>query len=159
MTTHDITNSISNILKLYDIQDEECLKNTPARVSKAYSEMWRGLVEDMPKLTRFESSEKIEVVVKDIEFCSTCLHHLLPFFGNVSISYKSNGWILGLSKYSRLVQWCASRPTIQEQLAVDIKKKLEEVLDTEVSVEVTAKHSCVFARGIKDSCANAIVRV
>ena len=68
------------------------------------------------------------VLVKDIAFYSMCEHHLLPFYGKVHVAYlPEGGKVLGLSKLPRLVEHCAKRPTVQEDLTVTIARKLQKI--------------------------------
>lgn len=69
------------------------------------------------------------VMVKDIDMYSMCEHHLLPFFGKVHIAYCSNGQVLGLSKFARIVELFARRFQIQERLTAQIADAVERVLD------------------------------
>src|SRR3990172_11636824 len=86
--------------------DREGLRETPARVARMYTELFRGLHED-PRvhLRKFFSEEYDEVVlVRDISFNSMCEHHMLPFMGHAHIGYVPNGRVIGLSKLARVVE-------------------------------------------------------
>lgn len=146
---------IAELLKHFDIKDEEVLQNTPKRVEKALNELWKGLFEPEPKLAFFPTIEDMLIKVEKISFVSTCEHHLMPFFGSAEISFISSGKTLGLSKFNRLVQHYAAKPTIQEKLCSEIFNKINDVLEPKyLKVLVSAKHTCVSFRGIKDSCSN-----
>jgi len=154
----EIKDIVLELLKAFDIEEEEVLANTPKRVSKALMELWRGLIEPPPKLAFFPAKKGMTIIVEDISFNSTCEHHLMPFFGTCKITLKSNGTTLGLSKFNRIVQYFASKPTIQEKMAQEIHDFLKEHLKPEyLEIEIKAKHTCVSHRGIKDACSNTIV--
>lgn len=150
---------IKELLLGAGVTKKDVLLDTPRRVVKAYRELWGGLYEPKPELTSFSGEEGQRITIQDIDYTSTCEHHLMLFTGRVTISFVSNGKILGLSKYSRLVKWCAARPTLQEYLCSMIYSELKEALDdpSELYVKVTGQHSCVSARGIKDACSNTTV--
>lgn len=128
------------------------LQETPQRVARMYQEIFSGLTEEFTDYKLFEANNQGEmVVVKDIHFYSMCEHHLLPFFGKVHIAYipKENK-VIGLSKLSRLVEYCAKRPNVQENLTVMIAELLAEHVPVEgVAVAVEAKHMCMEMRGVR----------
>lgn len=128
------------------------LKNTPLRVAKAFGKIFSGYKQN-PKdvLTIFGNENYDEmIVVKDIEFYSTCEHHLLPFFGTAHIGYIPNGKILGLSKIPRLVEIYSRRLQNQERLTVQIAEALRELINPRgVGVVLEAKHLCMMARGVE----------
>ena len=90
------------------------------------------------------------VLEKDIQFYSTCEHHLLPFYGKVHIAYIPNGKVVGLSKLARTVETYARRPQIQEQLTCQIADAVEKYLNPlGVMVMIEAEHMCMTMRGVK----------
>lgn len=105
------------------------------------------------KITSFESESDTMVVINGLRLFSFCEHHLLPYFGYCSIGYIPNGKVLGLSKFQRIVEKCASKPTIQENLTQEIADTLTNYLgeDADVGVAVTCIHSCMFGRGVKNA--------
>ncbi len=138
----------------------EGIKDTPARVAKFLSEFSsqneRINIETEKKLVKifyepktFNSNQM--VTVKDIPFCSLCEHHLLPFFGTVDISYIPKiGKILGLSKFSRVVNYFSKKLQTQERLTEQIAEFLfSNVSSTWLKVTVRAVHICVVARGAR----------
>lgn len=90
------------------------------------------------------------VVVGQIPFYSMCEHHLLPFFGRVSVAYvPTNGTIIGLSKIPRLVDYVSRRPTVQENITNQVAAELEKILKPAgVAVSVAARHMCMEMRGV-----------
>lgn len=131
----------------------EGLKETPARVAKAWA-TWFGGYDKCPKdtLKVFEDGgENYDqmVVVKDIPFYSHCEHHITPFFGTVTIAYIPDKKIVGLSKLSRLVDVFARRLQVQERLTTQIADTLVEHMEPiGVGVIVKARHLCMESRGI-----------
>lgn len=128
------------------------LVSTPRRVAASFAKIFSGYGKN-PKelLTTFSAKNYDEmIVVKDIEFYSTCEHHLLPFFGRAHIGYIPNGRIIGLSKLPRLVEIFSRRAQNQERLTVEIAKSLDELLHPKgVGVVVSARHLCMMARGVE----------
>ncbi|KYK16741.1 MULTISPECIES: GTP cyclohydrolase I FolE [Streptomyces] len=141
--------------------DREGLKETPARVARAYKEIFAGLwpqPEDV-LTTTFDLGHDEMVLVKDIEVFSTCEHHLVPFRGVAHVGYipSNNGKITGLSKLARLVDVYARRPQVQERLTTQIADSLMEILEPRgVIVVVECEHMCMSMRGIRKPGAKTI---
>jgi GTP cyclohydrolase IA len=132
----------------------EGLRQTPARVARAYEEMFRGLRENPEEVltTTFELDHDEMILVKDIEVASTCEHHLVPFYGYAHVAYipGSEGRITGLSKLARLVDVFAKRPQIQERLTTQIAESLCRLLEPAgVMVVIEAEHLCMTMRGVR----------
>ncbi|MFA6520980.1 MAG: GTP cyclohydrolase I FolE [Candidatus Gracilibacteria bacterium] len=128
------------------------LKKTPSRVARSFEKLFSGYSKN-PKeiITTFEDEGYDEmIVVKDIEFYSTCEHHFLPFFGKAHIGYIPNGKILGLSKLARLVEIFSRRLQNQERLTMEIANALKDLINPRgVGVVLEAKHLCMMARGVE----------
>ena len=135
--------------------DREGLKDTPRRVAKMYAEIFSGLDNaNEPKVTLFKNAEHYDemVIETNVEFFSSCEHHLVPFFGRVHIGYipKPNGKYVGLSKLARIVDYYAHRPQVQERLTCQIADWIEKNLNPlGVIVVVEAEHLCMSMRGVK----------
>ncbi len=132
--------------------NREGLVETPNRVARMCDEIFAGYEDDEKvHLSKTFTSEHTGLVVeKDIEFYSVCEHHLLPFFGTVSIGYIPNGKVVGLSKLARCVDTFAKRAQIQEQMTMQIAEAIEKVLEPKgVVVYIEAKHMCMSMRGVK----------
>ncbi|GAA3281425.1 GTP cyclohydrolase I FolE [Nesterenkonia halophila] len=138
----------------------EGLKDTPARVARAYEEAFRGLHEDPAELleTTFDIGHEELVLVRDVPFYSMCEHHLVPFFGRAHIGYiPAEGRVTGLSKLARLVEIYAKRPQVQEVLTTQVVDALVEHLDpTGAIVVVEAEHLCMSMRGVSKPGAKTI---
>ncbi|MCY1142564.1 GTP cyclohydrolase I FolE [Actinoplanes sp. Pm04-4] len=134
--------------------DRDGLERTPARVARAYAELFAGLRVDPAEVlkTSFEADHEEMVLVRDIEVMSMCEHHLLPFKGVAHIGYipGPNGRITGLSKLARLVEVYARRPQVQERLTSQIADLLMEKLDARGAIVVLeCEHLCMEMRGIR----------
>ena len=131
----------------------EGLRDTPRRVAAMYQELFSGLTYDPAEhlATYFESENHDEIVLlKDIEFFSTCEHHLLPIIGRAHVAYLPTRRIVGLSKLARVVEGFARRPQIQERMTNQIADALNDSLTPQgVAVIIEAQHLCMTVRGIK----------
>lgn len=131
----------------------EGLLRTPARAAKA---LWyatggyrRSLQQTVGEAV-FECQQREMVIVRDIEYHSLCEHHILPFYGHVSVGYLPKGKILGLSKLARIVDLYARRLQVQERLTDEICKAVGSVLPTDgVMVSITGEHLCMKMRGVE----------
>lgn len=158
MTDHEkieeISNHIEAIIRLIGEDPErEGLKKTPMRYAKALVYITQGYYQDSTEIIKqavFEESGSKMVVVKDIEFYSMCEHHILPFFGKISIGYLPKGEMVGLSKLARLVNVFARRLQVQERLTSQIARSLDRTLQTNgVIVACNAQHLCMKMRGVE----------
>lgn len=134
--------------------DREGLQETPARVARAYAELFAGLHTDPTEVLNktFNEDHQELVLVKDIPIYSTCEHHLVPFFGVAHIGYipGASGTVTGLSKIARLVDLYAKRPQVQERLTSQVADALVEKLEAHsVIVVIECEHLCMAMRGIR----------
>lgn len=133
--------------------DREGLLKTPQRVLKAYEFMYGGYKENPQEILNsamFESSNDEMVLIKDIEFYSTCEHHLLPIIGRAHVAYIPDGKVVGLSKIPRVVDVFARRMQIQEQLTEQIADALMlSIAPKGVAVVLQARHMCMEMRGVE----------
>lgn len=127
------------------------LNNTPLRMAKAMQYLTHGYhlnPEQLLKKAMFKEDHKHMVIVKDIEIYSLCEHHLLPFFGKAHVAYIPNGYIVGLSKISRVADAYARRLQVQERLTDQIKDCIQKTLNPlGVAVVIEARHLCMMMRG------------
>ena len=137
-----------------DLSEREGLLKTPKRVIDSWDEVFAGYsqnAEDILEATFNGEGYDGIVLLRDIEFHSTCEHHLQPFKGRAHVAYISNGTVVGLSKMNRIVDHFSKRPQVQERLTIQIVKELQNVLNTkDVACVIDAKHLCVNSRGIRD---------
>ena len=161
----DVINKIaghySEILKLLgeDI-NREGLINTPQRAAKALYYITRGYRQDIDAVIHnalFEAPGSGMIVVRDIEFYSLCEHHILPFFGTVSVGYLPGDKIVGLSKVARIVDVFARRLLVQERFAEQFCETLYEKLGARgVIVQCRANHLCMQMRGVEKQSSTTV---
>lgn len=149
-----IAEHYAEILKLIGEDPErEGLVKTPMRAAKALWYTTEGYRQDAEAILNqaiFEYSGSQMIVVKDIEFYSTCEHHILPFFGKVSIGYIPGDKMVGLSKLARLVNVFARRLQVQERMTAQICQAVMEHLGAKGVIVVTnAQHLCMKMRGVE----------
>ena len=133
--------------------DREGLRDTPARVARAFAETFAGLRQGPEDVltTTFDLGHDEMILVKDIELYSTCEHHLVPFHGVAHVGYipGADGRITGLSKLARLVDVFARRPQVQERLTSQVADALVEHLKPRgVLVVIECEHLCMSMRGV-----------
>jgi GTP cyclohydrolase IA len=141
--------------------DRDGLRDTPARVARAYAEIFAGLHEqaDQHLQVTFEAGHDEMVMVRDIPLYSVCEHHLVPFIGKAHVAYipGEDGRITGLSKLARLVDAYAKRPQVQERLTGQIADEIERTLTPRgVLVVLEAEHLCMSMRGIRKAGASTV---
>jgi GTP cyclohydrolase IA len=127
----------------------EELRETPARMARAYAELFSA---EPFRLTTFPNDEGYDelVLARDIPFRTVCEHHLLPFAGIAHVGYLPGERILGLSKLARIVEHFAARPQVQERLTKQIADCLDEHLNPRgAGVVLEAEHTCMTLRGVR----------
>lgn len=149
------------LLAVGEDPDREGLVETPARVARAYKEIFAGLHSDPKEVLAktFDEGHQELVLVKDIPIYSTCEHHLVPFFGKAHIGYipGKDGKVTGLSKLARLVDLYAKRPQVQERLTSQVADALVEKLNpTSAIVVIECEHLCMAMRGIRKPGATTV---
>lgn len=151
--SYEFMNAVKDLIDVCgDDPKRQGLEETPYRVLKAFLEYTEGYHEN-PK-DHLEKTFDVEhndiIMVKDIDFNSTCEHHFAPIVGVAHVGYIPNGKITGLSKIARMVDGYARRFQVQERLTNQIANAMEEILNPEgVMVVVEAEHMCMSARGAK----------
>jgi GTP cyclohydrolase I len=139
--------------------DREGLRDTPARVARAFKENFAGLWQSPEDVltTTFDIGHEELVIIRDIEVFSHCEHHLTPFHGVAHVGYIPSGKITGLSKVARLVDLFARRPQVQERLTSQIADAMVEILDAAgVIVIIDCEHLCMSMRGVRKSEARTV---
>ena len=142
------------LLAIGEDPERDGLRDTPARVARAYAEQFSGLGQQPESVltTVFDAGHDEMVLVRDIDVYATCEHHLIPFFGVAHIGYIPNdkGQLTGLSKLARLVDLYARRPQVQERMTSQIADGLMSVLEPSgVIVVIEAEHLCMAMRGVR----------
>ena len=137
-----------------DNPEREGLLDTPARVVKAYAELFGGYDEDPAEVLgrTFEEVAGYDdmVVVKDVSFHSHCEHHMVPIIGKAHVGYVPDGRVLGLSKIARVVDIFARRLQTQESMTAQIAHSIQDALEPKgVAVMIEAEHMCMAMRGIR----------
>ena len=137
----------------HDDPGREGLRDTPARVVRAYEEFFAGYSQDPREILKRTFSE-VEgydemIVMNDIRFESHCEHHMVPIIGKAHIGYLPAHRVVGISKLARLVEVYARRLQVQEKMTVQIADTLQEILQPRgVAVVIEAAHQCMTTRGV-----------
>ncbi len=139
----------------------EGLLETPARVAKAYRQLFSGYDED-PRAYLEKTFEEVGgydelVVLRDIRVVSFCEHHMLPFIGKAHVGYLPNNRVVGISKLSRVVNAFSRRLQIQEKLTAEIAEAICDILQPQgVGVMIESEHSCMTMRGVNTPGSNLV---
>lgn len=137
-----------------EVPERDGLRNTPRRVSRMYAELLSGYRTDPERVVNgavFNVTYDEMVIVRDIEFCSLCEHHMLPFIGRAHVAYLPAGKVIGVSKIPRIVDLYARRLQVQERMTRQIADELRKLLAPDgVAVVVEALHLCMMMRGVKN---------
>ncbi len=141
------------ILAIGEDPDREGLRQTPQRVADMFTEIFSGIGKVIePDIAVYTTKNQDEMILlRDVSFYSMCEHHLLPFFGTVSIAYiPDNNRITGFSSLARVVDRMARRPQLQERMTTEIADTLMKVLKPlGVFVVIRAQHLCMTMRGVE----------
>lgn len=151
---NEIARHFEDILRLVgEDPTREGLLKTPMRAAKALWFSTNGYRQDEERIMNeaiFDYAGSKMIIVRDIEFYSTCEHHILPFFGKVSIGYVPDRKMIGLSKLARLVNVHARRLQVQERMTASICHAVMKYLGAKgVIVAVNAQHLCMKMRGVE----------
>ena len=146
-----------HIESIIDLLGEDCdregLKKTPLRAAKALwflTSGYRTQPEALMQQALFEHEGSQIIIVKDIEFYSMCEHHILPFFGKISVGYIPDGNMIGLTKLAIVVNVYARRLQVQERLTAEVTKVISNTLGAKgVIVVCRAEHLCMKMRGVE----------
>ena len=153
-TRADVEAAVKTILRWTgEDPNRDGLRETPARVTKAFEEWFRGYGQDPEAILNktFEETEGYDemIVLRGIRFESHCEHHIAPIIGRAWVSYIPNGRVVGISKLARVVEVYAKRLQIQEKMTAQIANAINDVLQPQgVGVVLKAEHFCMTARGI-----------
>ena len=143
--------------------EREGLKKTPERAARAMWYATRGYRQNVDEVIHealFKVRDSQLVIVRNVEFYSLCEHHILPFFGHVSIGYLPGEKIVGLSKVARIVDMFARRLQVQERLTAELAEVLSDSLGARgVIVRVEARHLCMAMRGVQKQDSETVTTV
>jgi len=138
---------------LENLNTEKWPERTPERAAKAYRHLTKGYhskLDDIIKDAVYPYEGKGIITVADIDFSSLCEHHMLPFLGTCKIKYSPNHKIIGLSKFSRIVDHFSRRFQLQEKLTLEIANAIQDITKAKfVEVSMKAKHLCMVTRGVE----------
>jgi GTP cyclohydrolase I len=165
----EVASKMQQVLEslVIDTDGDHNTRDTARRVAKMYlTEVFRGRYIPSPPVTEFPNAEFINelIIVGPITVRSACSHHFCPIMGRLWIGLMPNEHsnLIGLSKYSRLVEWIMSRPQIQEEAITQIAELLmNKVTPDGLAVVMQADHFCMQWRGVKDSATmmvNSVMR-
>lgn len=149
MKDGEVSALVKELIKVLDGNDErEGLQETPKRVEKFYQEFLSG---EKFTTTTFKNEGYDEMVVQcNIPFYSLCEHHMVPFFGMAHVAYVPAERIIGLSKFSRIVDHFAHRLQNQERITTQVADYINDILKPQgVAVTMTARHLCMEMRGVR----------
>lgn len=137
-----------------DTVNDHNTRDTARRVAKMYiNETFSGRFNPAPAITTFPNAKTYDqlYVTGPITVRSVCAHHLQNITGVAYIGVYPGKNVMGLSKFNRIIDWYASRPTIQEELTIQIANHVQEITVAEgVAVVIKAEHGCMTARGVKE---------
>ena len=153
-TRADVEAAVKTILRWTgEDPNRDGLRETPARVTKAFEEWFRGYGQDPEAILNktFEETEGYDemIVLRGIRFESHCEHHMAPIIGRAWVAYIPNGRVVGISKLARIVDAYAKRLQIQEKMTAQIANTIDHVLQPQgVGVIIKAEHHCMTSRGV-----------
>lgn len=137
------------LIEIGENPSREGLVDTPRRISDMYEEIFGGYTTDAQLDISF-TEESDAIIAKDIHFYSMCEHHMLPFFGKVTMAYIPSGKVFGLSKLVRLVEKYSRRLQIQERLTKEIANEIMNMGVKGVLVVAEGEHLCMKMRGVRN---------
>jgi GTP cyclohydrolase I len=137
------------LVEIGENPNREGLVDTPRRMSEMYEEIFSGYRMDSQLDVAF-SEESDAIIAKDIHFYSICEHHMLPFFGKITVAYVPSGKVFGLSKLARLVEKYSRRLQIQERLTKEIANEIMNMGVKGVLIIAEGEHLCMKMRGVRN---------
>ena len=167
--TKEVAAKMSQVLEslVIDVESDHNTRETARRVAKMYvNEVFRGRFVPIPNVTEFPNASHLNelMIMGPVTVRSACSHHLCPIMGRLWIGVMPNQQsnLIGLSKYSRLVEWIMTRPQIQEEAVLQLADVLVERVNPDgLAVVMEADHFCMHWRGVKDNASkmtNSVMR-
>ena len=153
---NEVEEKLQTVLEslVIDTENDHNTRETAHRVAKMFvHETFGGRYQPMPRMTAFPNTTSYDqlYVTGPITIRSTCAHHLAAISGKCYIGVFPGKQVIGLSKFNRIADWVASRPTIQEEMTVQIADIVEKVTEAEgVAVLIQAEHGCMTTRGVRE---------
>ncbi len=153
-TREDAEAAVTTLLRWAgDDPMREGLRDTPARVARAFEDWFSGYNEDPEDYMKrtFEEVEGYDemIVLRDISFESHCEHHLAPIIGKAHVGYLPSKKVVGISKLARVVEAYARRLQVQEKMNAQIANTIQNILEPKgVAVVIEARHQCMTTRGV-----------
>ncbi len=158
----EVEDAVRTILRwIGEDPERDGLQNTPGRVTRAFSEHFRGYGEDPAEVlnTTFGETEGYDemITLRGIRFESHCEHHMAPIIGRAWVGYIPKGRVVGISKLARVVDIYAKRLQIQEKMTVQIANAISSALEPQgVAVVIKATHHCMTTRGVHKPCTDMV---
>lgn len=165
----EVQRRIQDVLRalVIDTQGDHNTKGTARRMAKMYvDEIFRGRYQPMLPVTEFPNAARLNelMIVGPIKVRSACSHHLCPIIGRawIGVLPSEHSNLIGLSKYTRIVEWIMSRPQIQEEAVIQLANELQQRVQPDgLAIVVQADHFCMQWRGVKDdqsAMVNSVMR-
>ena len=162
--TKEVASKMAGVLEslVIDVEHDHNTRETARRVAKMYvNEVFRGRFVPIPKVTEFPNASHLNelMIMGPITVRSACSHHLCPIMGRLWIGVMPNvqSNLIGLSKYSRLVEWIMTRPQIQEEAVIQLADILVSRVNPDgLAVVMEADHFCMHWRGVKDNASKMV---
>lgn len=153
----EVRDRIDEVLRalVIDVENDPNTEETARRMAKLFlREVFAGRYVPCPKATDFPNERGYDglIVIGPLQVRSTCSHHFAPILGHCWIGVVPGERVIGISKYSRIADWVLSRPQIQEEAAVQLADRIEELTrPAGLAVHIDAVHSCMTWRGVKET--------
>ena len=154
----EVQSKLQQVLEtlVIDTRRDHNTQGTAGRVARMFiTEVFRGRYSPMPSVTEFPNVEGLNelMIVGPVTVRSACSHHLCPIIGKLWVGVMPNehSALIGLSKYTRLVEWVMARPQIQEEAVIQLADLLQEKMRPDgLAIVLRADHYCMQWRGVKD---------
>lgn len=150
---------------IIDTKNDHNTQETAKRVAKMYlREVFSGRYLPQPSITDFPNAKELDEIytLGPIDLRSACSHHFVEIEGSVWIGILPSDRVIGISKFSRLLNWIANRPHIQEEMSIMLADELEKIIKPKgLAIVIKAKHHCMTWRGVKEknvSMVNSVMR-
>lgn len=163
----EVEENMSVLLRslIIDVDNDHNTRGTAKRVAKMYlQEVFKGRYLERPQITDFPNAKHLDEIytLGPITIRSACSHHLVEIEGQCWVGIVPSERVIGISKFSRLVDWICSRPHIQEEMVIMLADEIESLISPiGLGIVIRAKHHCMTWRGVKETSntmVNSVVR-